>query len=174
MFKDDKPKKGNQSGKKVNSKSNKANKETLEHKDKIEKGYLTIPQIKKSIERCKSNISKVIKELNISSETMYNYFKKYPELDEFRKEVQERKLRELGDIAIDSLIDVATSENVGGAMGNVNLASAKVKASETLAKISGLLVDKQEIEHSGNKDKPLVSVNYIIPKLKDVETLDND
>lgn len=133
-------------------------------KDRIEKGELTFESIMNAFRANRGNVFRTCKALNIGYTTFHDYVKKYPELQKAKDQYFEEQKQDLGKTAIDVLIDVAMSDNVAGAMGNINLSSSRVKAAETLAKISGILVEKQEVEHSGNKDKPLVSVNYIVPK----------
>ncbi len=135
-------------------------------KDRIEKGELTFDEIMKAFKYSKGNISKTCRLLNIGYTTFHDYIRRYPELEKARNEYFEEQKQDLGKTAIDVLIDVAMSENIAGSMGNVNLSGSRVKAAETLAKIAGILVDKQQIQ-SDNLNR-----NVFLDHLSD-EELDN-
>jgi TolA-binding protein len=135
-------------------------------KDRIEKGELTFEGIMKAFEYSKGNVNKTCKLLNIAYSSFRDYMHKYPELEKAKNEYFEAQKQDIGKTAIDVLIDVAMSENVGGAMGNINLSGSRVKAAETLAKIAGILVDKQQIQ-SDNLNR-----NVSLDHLSD-EELDN-
>jgi ACT domain-containing protein len=103
---------------------------------------ITLEDIKTAFFDTAGNVTDAIKLLGISKTHFYRYYRKFPELQSIRMEAMELRKLDLTETALGALLSVAESN---GSSYGYN-AAAKVKAGEALAKIAGLLVEKQEIK----------------------------
>lgn len=145
---------------KSDKKPDKPIKSIQKNTDFIQKGLITFDDIKTALINNFGHIQNTIKDLGISQGTYYSYYSKYPELEQFEKEAFQLRKKTLRETALNGLLSVINDKNVDNSgMYPVNLAPAKVKASETLLKMSGDLLDKKHEENQSNESiSQLVSI----------------
>ncbi len=141
-------------------------------KDLIERGDLTFDEIKKALFDTMGNITQAAKLLGRHRDRLSYYFKKYPELNEARKEAIELRREDLKETALGGLIQVLNADlDIRGIPG------AKVAAATTLLKLTGDLVEKSEVKSTNlNVEKNLnhLSDEELDKKLKELEMIESN
>jgi hypothetical protein len=130
-------------------------------KDLIEKGVITFDMIREALYNNYNNVCAASRDLNIDDLTLTNYIKKYDELKNVKEETKERRNVNLRQVAIESLLSVATANNMDG-MQIKGLIGSKVKASETLLKYTGDLVDKVQSTNTNlNVETEITNLSHL-------------
>lgn len=146
--------------KKSDKSKDNVSKPSKKNTDLIEKGFLSLEDIKNALIDNKGHIQNTVKDLGISDRTYYTYYDKYPELEEFEKIAFQLRRKTLRETALNGLLSVINANNVDHSQSiPINLAPAKVKASEVLLKMSGELSDgKQNNDNNNDSISQLVNI----------------
>lgn len=129
--------------------------------DFIQKGTITFDDIREQLYNTYDNMSLSAKNLGIDTQTLYNLINKYDEIKNVREEAKEKRKSELRETAIQSLISVASANNLDG-MNIKGLISAKVQASEKLLKYTGDLVDKVQSTNTNlNVESDMTNLSHL-------------
>ncbi len=158
-------------------------------KDLIERGDLTFDDIRNAMFETMGNITQAAKLLGRHRDRLSYYFKKYPELENARKEAIELRREDLRETALGALLELATTPLMVEVLHRetnqkikvpnelAGLAGAKHKASETLLKYTGDLVEKSEVKSTNlNVEKNLnhLSDEELDKKLKELEMIESN